>query len=331
MQLDAWQKCESFMKKNGMLEGVRSVIVGLSGGSDSVFLLYLLKKIAAKNAVSVRAIHVHHGIRGAEADRDAEFVESLCMKESIPCSIVKRNIPEEARKKHMTLEEAGRAARMEIFDEALRTLGEGAVIALAHQKNDVAETLILNLTRGTGLKGLGSVVPVRGPYIRPLLAVTKEEIESALHEEGIPWVVDSTNKDDDAARNRVRHHILPYMEQELNAQTISHIAQTACIAREAADFIEAEAVKRYALYAASYDSGLILFDKLMEEPALMQEEVTRLAVGKLLTSLKDFSGLHVQLILDLFAKPSGKMLNMPKGLIVQRIHGGIYIFCKGNA
>lgn len=329
MQLDAWAKCEAFMEKQRMLDDVSTLILGVSGGSDSMFLLYLMKKETTQRDISLEVIHVHHGIRGEEADRDAAFVVDICRKEGIACQVVRRDIPAEAKARHMTLEEAGRHARMEIFENALSRQGGGARIALAHQENDVAETLLLNLSRGTGLKGMGAVPPVRGPYLRPLLVVTKNEIEAALVAAQIPWVVDSTNEDDDATRNRIRHHVLPYLEKEVNSQAAVHLAEAARISREASDFISSEAQKRLDMYRKDIREGIILQDDLLEEPSLMQEEVVRLAVGELLTSLRDFSGLHVHLILDLFGKTTGKRLNMPRGLIARRIHGGVLLSC-GN-
>ena len=326
MQLDAWEKSRMYIRETGMLKGIRSLIVGVSGGSDSVFLLCSLLDAVRTEKISIRVVHVHHGIRGEEADRDAAFVEELCRQRGVPCLVVRRNIPQEARERHMTLEEAGRAARREIFEHEVREMGDGTAIALAHQKDDVAETLLLNLVRGTGLKGLGSVAPVRGLYLRPLLCVTKREIEAALEERGISWVVDSTNDEDDAARNRIRHHVVPYLVEELNAQAVSHMADTARIAREAEEFIEEEAEKRREKYVHAYDGGCIVSDSVTDESSLMQEELIRLAVGDQLASLKDFSSLHVRLILGLFRKPTGKRLDLPRGLVAMKVHGGIFLF-----
>ncbi len=332
MQKTADVKTKEWIERTGMLKGARRIIAGVSGGADSVFLFYQLKEVCQKEGLPFEVIHVHHGIRGAEADGDAEMVRDLCERFGVKVRVIRRDIPLEARRERLTLEEAGRAVRYAIFREAAGEV-PGTKVALAHQKNDVAETLLFNLARGTGLKGMGSIRPCRDLFIRPLLAVTREELVSWLKSHDISWREDSTNLDDDAVRNRIRHHVLPYLAHEVNARTVSHLAEAAEIAGRAADFIEAEAKRRSELYLTEetlpsgrtmirIDAGLV-----RKEPRIMQEEVVRLAIRKTLATLKDVSSLHVRLILELFDREGGKFLNLPKGLTAEKKRGEVWLTC----
>lgn len=346
MQKKADTKVAEYVAKTGMLEGTRRLIAGVSGGADSVFLFYMMKKICASRGIPFEVLHVDHEIRGREADEDAMFVRTLCDREHVPFYLARENVPKEAEERKMTLEEAGRAVRYEIFErEAFKV--PDTKIALAHQKNDLAETMLFQLARGSGLKGLAGIRPKRGIYIRPLLCVTRTEEEEWLKEHGISWRTDSTNLDDEAARNRIRHHVLPYLTAEINAQTVSHMADAARIAGLSADFIEEEAEKRYRKYVTECEipitgvlerqrtaelperkrRGLRIEDALVkEEPEIMREEVIRLAVSRTLDTLKDVSSLHIRLILELFGRETGKYLNLPKGLIAKKERGYVLLF-----
>ncbi len=318
MAKTAKEKVFAYIRETGMLKDTGRVIAGVSGGADSVFLFYMLEEYCRQSGIQLEVVHVHHGIRGKEADRDAEYVSNLCAQYGVPCIIVKQNIPERAALRHETLEEAGRNARYEIFSAEAERI-PGSRVAIAHHKNDIAETMLFNLARGTGLMGMSSLRAVRGKYIRPLLAVTREELEAYLTDRNISWCEDITNTEDDAARNRIRHHILPYMESEINAQSISHLSKTAEIAGEAADFVHAEALKRFPEYAAMEDGRVHIACTLVEhEPHIIQEEVIRIAVSETLDTLKDISELHIRLILELFGRETGKFLNLPKGLTAEK-------------
>ena len=187
------EKVFSCLEKWHMTEPGMRIVVGLSGGADSVALLLLLSEYREKGQIEVEALHVHHGIRGETADRDQAFCEAFCRERGIPLKIVKKDVPEMALGLHMSLEEAGREARYEAFEEYQRE-HPGSRTALAHHQNDQAETMLFRLMRGTGLRGLRGMEPVRLPYIRPLLCVTKEEILEFLKEEGISWEEDESNQ-----------------------------------------------------------------------------------------------------------------------------------------
>ncbi|MCM1473881.1 MAG: tRNA lysidine(34) synthetase TilS, partial [Muribaculaceae bacterium] len=200
-------KIFSFIKKYDMINKGDTVICGLSGGADSVCLLVVLTEISRKIGFSVNALHVNHCLRGAESDRDENFCRELCRKLNIPFTAVSCNVKAFAEENGLSTEESARKLRYEIFAEN----SAGAKIATAHNANDNLETVIFNLARGSALKGLSGIPPVRNNIIRPLLVVSRPEIEEYLRNIGQNYVTDSTNLSDDYTRNKIRHQVLPVL------------------------------------------------------------------------------------------------------------------------
>lgn len=195
-----------------------------SGGADSTALLLVLHELADVRSLDLRAVHVHHGIRGEEADRDAAFCASLCERLHIPFQAVYVDAPAYAAAQHVSLETAARILRY----DALETAAPEGEIATAHHAGDHAETVLHHLMRGCGLNGLTGIPPKAGRRIRPLLTAQKDEILAFLAERHQPYCEDSTNADDDSTRNRIRHRILPLMEAENPAflRRIAEMTQT---------------------------------------------------------------------------------------------------------
>ena len=188
------------------------IAVGVSGGADSVALLRFLAVLREEYRWELIVCHIHHGLRGAEADRDEQFVRELAGQLGLPYTVRHIDAAALALENHLSVEEAGRNARYAFFAE---TAGEGGRIATAHTLDDTIETVLMNLIRGTGLHGLCGIPRTRGNIVRPLLDVTRAEVEEYLALLGQPYCTDSTNLSDDYTRNRVRHDILPRL-RELN-------------------------------------------------------------------------------------------------------------------
>ena len=341
--------------RTGMLADGDRVICGVSGGADSVFLFYLLKELRELLHLELQVVHVHHGIRGQEADRDAEYVRKMCEQADVPFSLFYRRIPEEAAAGGLTLEEAGRNARREVFREAAagfwKEAGRNARrivrIAVAHHKNDLAESVLFRIARGTGVQGLAAMRPVsvledgdgvlpRMELIRPLLGLSRQEIEAALRRECICWCEDSTNAEDDAVRNRIRHHILPAMEAEVNSAAVSHIAALAEQAGEVTDFLLEEIGRRYPKYVNGAEErlpdgcrgeGLSVSDSLVrnELPA-MQSGIVHRALAEISCGAKDLGRIHVEDTLRLFHLENGKALHLPCGIRALRTAKGIFLY-----
>ncbi len=201
------EKFSDAVRQYGMLS-CRSLLVGLSGGADSVALLYLLKKEAVKRGFSLFALHVNHKIRGSEADRDEAFCRDLCKSWDIPLEIIRVDVPKIAKESKIGLEEAARNCRYEAFDKFCRE-NDVERVATAHNASDNLETVLFNMARGSALKGLTGIPAARGNIVRPLIYCTKREILEFLGENEISFVYDSTNSDVDYSRNLIRHKIVP--------------------------------------------------------------------------------------------------------------------------
>jgi tRNA(Ile)-lysidine synthase len=189
---------------HNMLEQGDTVYVGLSGGADSVCLLLCLLELSDKYSAQIKAVHINHQLRGQESDADEEFCQKLCKRLNVPFVSERVDVKGYAQKGKLSCEEAARELRYNVF-YAL----ECDKIATAHNLNDNAETVLFNLTRGTGLKGLCGIPPVRGKIIRPLIGTSRTEIEDFLKEKGQAFVTDSTNLNDEFSRNKIRHNVIP--------------------------------------------------------------------------------------------------------------------------
>ncbi len=214
-------KLVSFSRQHQLLERGDRVVCAVSGGADSMALLWAMYLLKDQYDLKLSAAHFNHGLRGAESDADAEFVRQFCERFEIPLHLQKGQVT--AGKKG--LEAAARDARYAFFD----TLP--GKIATAHTADDNAETVLMHMVRGTGLKGLGGITPVRGRLIRPMLGVTRQQVLAFLEEYHISYVTDSSNLGDDFLRNRLRHHVMPLLQQE-NPRFVSNMSAMALRLRE---------------------------------------------------------------------------------------------------
>ena len=214
------------------IDPVRSgerVLCAVSGGADSMCLLAQLLSLAAQSGFAVLCAHFDHRQRGAESQRDADFVRAWCAEHDVPCFV-------EAYEGGRSDEASLRAARYAFLRRVAAEQG-CRWIATAHTADDQLETMLLNLARGSGLRGLAGVAPVQGDLLRPMLDMTRADVEDYLRAHQIPHVEDSSNASDDYARNRLRHAAVPAL-QSVNAQAVRHAAETAALLREDADFLD---------------------------------------------------------------------------------------------
>lgn len=200
------QKALCALRQYSLFSQGDRIAVGVSGGADSVALLRFLAALRPQFGWDLVVCHIHHGLRGAEADRDECFVRALAEQLGLPCAVSRIDAAALALRDHISVEEAGRMARYAFFTQ---TAGEGGRIATAHTLDDSIETVLMNLVRGTGLRGLCGIPRIRGNIVRPLLDCTRAEVEDYLGALGQSYCTDSTNLTDDYTRNRIRHDILP--------------------------------------------------------------------------------------------------------------------------
>ena len=210
-------KVKDYIKKNNLLDVNGLYLVAISGGADSVALLLILVRLGYK----VEAIHCNFHLRGEESDRDERFCEELCQGLRVPFHRIHFDTRTYAATHKVSIELAARELRYNYFEQLCHDL-DATGVCVAHHRDDSVETVLINMLRGTGLQGLTGIQPQRGRVLRPLLGVSRQEIEAYLCECGQAYITDSTNLEDDVTRNRVRHHLIPLLK-ELNPAAVENI------------------------------------------------------------------------------------------------------------
>lgn len=289
-----------------MLPKGSPVVVGFSGGADSMALLHFLKSIEQEKGITVTAAHVNHGLRGEEADADEAFSRSWCEKNGVPISVLHADVKKEAQACGKGLEECGREIRYRFFQSLASE--RDAKIATAHTLSDQCETLLLNLTRGAGLRGLCGIPSVRGNIIRPLLTVTREETEAYCRENGLSYVTDSTNLEDEYTRNRVRHQVLPVLKEVNPSFEQSVLRLTQSLSQDEKHLAqEAQEALLESRCPGGYDAASLaaLPEPLLARAVMLavQEQNARLEAN------------HIEIALHLIRRGSGAV-TVPGGLIL---------------
>lgn len=304
------EKVQKTIAQYHMFPQGTKLIVGLSGGADSVALLHLLHSFQQENQWEIIAVHIHHGLRGKEADEDARFAEGFAASLGIPCIVKRYAVAEEARKRGMGEEETGRILRYAAFRELA---GEGGRIAVAHHRRDQAETVLMRLCRGTGLTGLAGISPLRENICRPLLFCSRGEIEQYCMENDLLWREDATNRQEKYTRNKLRLRVLPLLE-EINPKAEAHIAETALLLAEEEDFLMGQAEESFAKVRLPAKDGELCLHRegLRTLHPAMKRRVLRKALGQFLQ--EDISQVQIAALEELLEKETGKSLDLPQGI-----------------
>ncbi len=312
------------IRRHTLLEKGDAVLVGVSGGADSVCLLHTLRSLSEELELRIVVAHVHHGIRGEEADRDAEFVREICQNWQIPFYLKKVSVPELAERENISLETAGRLARYRYFREICDKENVDK-IATAHNRDDQAETVLMRVIRGTGIDGLSGIKYIRPDgVVRPLLDVTREEIEEYCKENNLEYCVDSTNNENDYTRNKVRNQLLPILKEQFNPNILGAIANLSQNMAEDGVFINGYAKRLYRRINSPIPKRrpvvLDIESLKMVEPAIR----TRLlclaaedAMGKGYRPQRQ----HWEAVNALLDKETGALAELPGGLTVAVRYG----------
>lgn len=318
------EQVRAFADKYGMIRQGETVIAGVSGGPDSVCLLFLLKELCLEKGARLYAVHVHHGLRGAEADGDECFVRELCGREQVPLRVFSFDVRERAAREKMSLEEAGRLCRYEAFREEAQRLG-GARIAVAHHMDDQAETVLFHLFRGTGIRGLCGMEPVRGDIIRPLLCVRRSEILEWLQQKNLSWRTDSTNESTEYMRNRIRGELLPYVRQYMNPQAERHVAEAARELSEVEEFLERKTEEAFRLCVRTEEQACFLFETGFRslDPVIRKRLLRRCMEET--GGLRDVERVHIRILGELMDKQTGSRADLPGGRLARREYQGIFL------
>lgn len=324
--MDSIDRIKLLINEKHLLNKEEKIVAGISGGADSVCLLLLLKDILGSNQII--AVHINHGIRGEEAYRDEEFVRELCERHNIQLEIRRLDVPCFAKENKISEEEAGRMLRYKVFEE-IRKNENGTKIAVAHNANDVAETFLLNLSRGSGITGLTGIKIKNDNIIRPLIKTSREEIEQIVEYYGESFVTDSTNNSLVYSRNRVRNKILPELE-EINAGAMKHINEAADKLSRIEGYILRESKKAYGKYVDCRE-GMHINTAILEADEVIKDEVIHKALVKVAGKARDIGGVHINSVKELLYKQVGRQINLPYGVNAYRDYNGIRLFREDEA
>ncbi len=321
------KRIREYIRENGMIRPKDKVLVGISGGPDSVCLLFALLELVQELDFTLMCVHVNHGLR-EEAIQDEAFVRNLCEAQGIFLVRHTCDVRGRAARENLTLEEAGRMYRYEAFHEDAQAY-QCNRIAVAHHANDQAETMLFHLFRGTGIRGLSGMEPVRGKIIRPLLCVEQDEILQWLGERELSWRTDQTNMDQEYTRNRIRHTILSCAQKQINAQSVRHMADTGTELREIERYLEEETEKACQQYVQwEKDSCRILGDVFGQLDPVLRSRLFRRCLKEAGGGLRDMERIHIQLLEALWEKKVGSRLDLPGGRSVYREYTGLCLCCR---
>ena len=314
------------IRKYNLIENGDNVVIGLSGGPDSMALLYILLEIEEID-FNIHIAHVNHGVRGEEALADEVFVEELANELNLPYYSTQVNMNKYAKDKGISSEEAGRELRYGFFRKILREIG-GGKIAVAHNKNDQAETLLMRIFRGTGIDGLRGMDFISEDIIRPILNIERSEIEKYLEDRNIEARLDYTNLETLYSRNKVRLELLPYIEENFNPNIINTLWRTSRIATTDSDFLEKYMEKSYNNMMKKKGKHSIILNRedFLKEDQSIQQRVIRNAIIDINGSIQGITEKHIMGILELFiGGNTGKSINLVENLIARTNYEEIII------
>ncbi len=300
------ERVEQYILRHELISPGDKVLIGLSGGGDSVALLHILKSLCTRLDFTICAAHLNHGIRGEAAHEDAEFVHDLCDFYGIRAYGGYADIPRLARQRGETLEQAGRMLRYDFLEEAKAFFGADK-IAVAHHMDDQAESILLHLVRGSGLRGLCGMAPRRGDIIRPLLCLSKAEIESYLTNENLPYCTDATNFIAEGTRNKLRLETIPYLKREFNPRLVESLCAMGEMLSEDEGYLCQIAERE--LNAARREGG---FDRaaLSRLPRPILSRCIRAALNEI-GALTDAERGHIDSIIRLLSARTGARIEIP--------------------
>ncbi|MGB9803375.1 tRNA lysidine(34) synthetase TilS, partial [Desulfofundulus sp.] len=327
------QDVRSFIDRFHMIAPGDRVLVGVSGGPDSVALLHLLWRMKGELHISLAVAHLNHMFRGEEARADARLVEELAKDLGLPVYLEEFDVPAYRERTGLSAQDAARRVRYRFFEEVARRTGASRV-ALGHHADDQAETILFNFLRGTGPAGLKGIPPVRGMYIRPLLDTRRREIERYCQEHSLPVREDASNKKTIYTRNRIRLELIPQLETEYNPRLVDALVHLGHICREENDYLEEQAALLYGrvLKVEGEHHLLLAVPELLSTPLALVRRVLRRAWCHLTGSGGDLSYLQVESLLTLLhTAAGGRVVELPRGVRASRRGQVLRLWMGGDA
>ena len=318
----------------GMLKSRDAVVVGVSGGPDSVALLHVLLKFSSKYSLRLGVAHLNHSLRQDDSDRDADFVSDLAKKFNLPCYIKKEDICKYKLEKKLSLEEAARHVRYSFFNQVAEDK-QFNKIALGHHSDDNAELVLMNLFRGSGPLGLSGIPKVRNrKIIRPLIELKRDELIDFLHKNELKYVSDTSNRDTRYIRNRIRHNLIPLLKTSYNPKiidTLNRLASIVSTEEEWMDGIILLAFKQTVL-SIENDNVTLSVPRLCDEHLAVQRRIIRKAIATIKGDLRRIRFSHIDSALGLLESRSAHgNLDLPNRITIQRSGGILIVTRQKNA
>ncbi|PHV71214.1 tRNA lysidine(34) synthetase TilS [Sporanaerobium hydrogeniformans] len=319
------KKVKDFIEEQGLIEKGDTLVVGVSGGADSMMLLHFLYTHQLYYDISLKIAHVHHGIR-EEAELDAKLVEEVCKEWGLAYFRKNCDVKATAKKQGLSEEEAGRKERYSFF---ISLLNPNDKIVTAHHMNDQAETLIMRFFRGTDLKGLGGILPKTPEMIRPLLCLERSEIEDYCQKQKVPFREDATNLLPIYTRNKIRLECIPYIQDTINPNIVRTLGEHSQLYRESETFLKEYTLERFKETVQIVDQALV-FDLglFSQEASYIQKRLVYLGIEKLVGSSKDITLKHIQSSIALTQQQTGKKVHLPYGIVVSRQYNRLMLTKK---
>lgn len=310
-----FNKVKNYVNKNNLINKNDYVIVGVSGGSDSMLLLSFLLNLKKDLNFDLKVIHINHGLRGIESDGDEKLVADFCKENSVPYKIYHCDIKKLKQELKTSEEDAGRIFRYQCFhNEFLKNRNNK--IAVAHNKSDCIETFFINLFRGASMNGLTGIKEKSQNIIRPILFLSKNEIENYCKNNNVPFRVDSSNANENYTRNKIRQNLLPKIKKEYNPNIENTIIRTMDLLREEDSFIQEYAKTKFS-ELCQIDNGKIkiLRDEFLKNHIVIKKRILLLAINKIKGDCKDIESKHIQNAIDLIDNnKTGKKTNLPSSI-----------------
>ena len=300
------------IKKYNLIQEGDKIVLGVSGGPDSISMLNILNEIKEEYKIEIYVAHINHMIR-VEAEDDEKYVQQYCKEKGIDFFVKRIDVQQIANNYKIGTEEAGRNVRYDFFDEVMQEVGANK-IAIAHNKNDKIETIIMNLLRGSGLSGLKGIEPMRdNKYIRPLIECERQEIEQYCEKERLEPRIDKTNFENDYTRNKIRNIVIPYIKHEYNPNIIETMDRLSQVATDEGNYIDSQANKIYKklLIEKTKDQIILKLKEFNEQEKVIKSRIILLTIKELMGSTQRIEKIHIEDIIKLCSNNVGNKFLTP--------------------